>query len=226
MRPFPWPVADLVHLAGQPPRVHRDHDLGARGELPLGVVQVEARRLGVDINEDRHVAEEAQRQAGGEEGVGRHQDVGAGRQVEGEEHARQSAGAVHVRFDERRLGVLLPFLLELRQLFIELAAVDHVVQRLLLRRPVARPAGQRGLLGHREGDRLGTAKQRQRSASRCGGGLHRGAQPHKPRALADKRPPGLRTEQFRHLPLSLRPVQRPIRFRIASLMRASDPGAA
>ncbi len=147
MRPFSLAQSLIaVHLARQPPRVHRHHRAGAGRQLALGVLQVKRRGLRVDVNEDGHAAEEAHRQAGGEERVGRHHDFAAGRQVEREIHAGQRAGAVDVVLHEGRLGVILPLLLERRQLVIELVVVEQAAQGLLLGVAVARPLRERGEL--------------------------------------------------------------------------------
>ena len=70
-----------------------------------------------------------------------------------------------MRFDERRLGVLLPLFFKGRQLLVELVAVDDIVECLLFCGAIARPARERIESVVWEINGFGTAGQSQRFTS-------------------------------------------------------------
>ncbi|MCL5743788.1 MAG: hypothetical protein M1541_07650 [Acidobacteria bacterium] len=90
-----------------------------------------------------------------------------GGQVEGEVHAGERAGTVHVRLDERALGVSFPLFLEDGQFVIIGALVDHGVESLFFRVAVRRPAGE--FVAHGGRDRHGLrASVERKSLGRSG----------------------------------------------------------
>ena len=140
--------------------MHRDQGSGARRQLALGVFQVERGRLGIDVDENGHVVEKAQRQTGGDEGVGRHHDLAARGEIQRKVHAGQSAGTIDVCLHERRLGVGLPFRFKQRQFLVKLVIIKQVAYGLLLGVAVTRPACQGGLLGFGARDGLAPSRER------------------------------------------------------------------
>ena len=52
-------IGDVIHLARETPGVHGEHGPSVLCQLALGILQVETCGVGVNIDEDRNVAEEA-----------------------------------------------------------------------------------------------------------------------------------------------------------------------
>ncbi len=87
--------------------------LGCAARTPATLVHVHVEGRGLDIHEDRDRADAVDGAGGGEEGVGRGEDLIAGADVQTEQRQEKGVGAGSASHGELRAGVSGDFLLEL-----------------------------------------------------------------------------------------------------------------
>src|SRR5438034_3374664 len=154
-------IGDLVHLARKPPSVHHHQGAALSCQMTFGILQIEARRAGMDVDEHRHITKEPHGSHGSPGGVGGHQDLAALWQVEGEEQGYERARAITVSLDVLDSEIVSRRFFEFRDLVVETVVVEKFQYLTLFFIAVARPLDRRqmAIIGQRDGFRPSTESQ-------------------------------------------------------------------